>query len=134
MNPLHRALKDYLALRRGLGYKMRDAGRLLQLRELPGGAAGGAHHGAIRTAMGAASRGSASRMGSALGVRTGLRTLPQCYRSTDRGSGCTALATPLYPGEALRARLNVPRDVHSSWQSAARSRVGTRTGNGSRRR
>jgi integrase len=29
MNSLHSALKDYLALRRGLGYKMRDAGRLL---------------------------------------------------------------------------------------------------------
>ena len=39
-------------------------------------------------------------MGSALGVRTRLRTLPQRYRSTDRGSACTALFAPLYPGEA----------------------------------
>ena len=29
MNTLHRALQDYLALRRGLGYKMHDAGRFL---------------------------------------------------------------------------------------------------------
>ena len=29
MNTLHSALQDYLALRRGLGYKMHDAGRLL---------------------------------------------------------------------------------------------------------
>ena len=28
MNSLHSAPKDYLALRRGLAYKMRDAGRL----------------------------------------------------------------------------------------------------------
>jgi len=29
MNTLHSSLQDYLALRRGLGFKMNDAGRML---------------------------------------------------------------------------------------------------------
>ena len=32
MNPLHKAVDDYLELRRGLGFKLRDYGACLKIR------------------------------------------------------------------------------------------------------
>ena len=79
MNTLREALQDYLALRRGLGYKMHDAGRLLprfvsflEERHAP------AHHGADWLCSGCSRRGrSTGGMGSPAVLRARLRSLPQ---------------------------------------------------------
>jgi hypothetical protein len=92
MNALGEALQDYLQLRRGLGYKMDDAGRLLPrfvrfMEERK------AKHITARLALEWAQ--------SASSVQPAEWALPQRHRCPHRDSAGRVAAAPPDPGPAL---------------------------------
>ena len=100
MSSLREDLQEYLTLRRSLGYKMQDAGRLLPrfvayLEER------GAHITTRLALEWAQQAGATCRVGSRLGLRPRLRSLLQRYGCTHRDSAGAAAAASIDPGQAI---------------------------------